>query len=177
MNLKIIVYKCTTGGNSLDPAQNLSVVTKNPGLIPTAGIINLFYIPAYTALITFRALVSGVADGLVTLTAGSPLEKAFIAMEAITPPMRNSMVSSNATWRHVFGGAPPSTTVSFEKWAGEKATQLAVRKWMAELGSTKKPGSIRDLIWSNRLPGWPGGDGEENHDLLLPDFAWEYLPA
>ncbi|PEF22803.1 hypothetical protein COF81_13120 [Bacillus pseudomycoides] len=23
----------------------------------------------------------------------------------------------------------------------------------------------------NQLSGWPGGDGEENHDLFLPDFA------
>jgi hypothetical protein len=176
LNLKFVVYKCTTGGNSLDKAHNLSVVMKNAGLIPSGGVINLFYIPAYTALITFRALSSGVADGLVTLTAGSTLETAFNDMAAIAP-QRNSVVSSVATWRHVYGSTPPPTTVSFEKWAGDKATQAAVRKWMKELGSKKSPGTVRDLIWGNQLPGWPGGDGEENHDLLLPDFAWEYLPA
>ncbi|MFC4587061.1 hypothetical protein [Sphaerisporangium corydalis] len=175
-NLKIVAYKCTTGGNSLDPPGELAVVRKNPGLIPTAGVVDLFYRPAYTALVTFRCLDAAITDGAVTLAPGTSLRSAFDAMKAIAPA-RGTVVSSAATWRHVFGAAPPASKVVFETWANDKANQAVVRAYLKELGSTSRAGSVRQLIWGNRLPGWPGGDGEENHDLLLPDFAWEYLPA
>lgn len=177
LSLKIIVYKCTTGGNSLDSGNRLAVVTQNPGLIATAGVIEqLFYNPAYTALITFRSLDGGIADGLITLPPGSKLEKAFAAMKGIAPN-RGTMVSSVQAWRHVRGGAPPSSATTFETWANDKTNRPVIRDFMRHIGTKTKADTIRQLIWGNQLPGWPGGDGEENHDLLLPDFAWEYLPA
>ncbi|MGI5170302.1 hypothetical protein ACQEU3_38710 [Spirillospora sp. CA-253888] len=177
LNLKIVVYKCTTGGNSLGLGNRLSVVAQNPALIPSAGVIEqLFYHPAYNSLITFRSLEGGIADGLVSLPAGSGVERAFTALKAIAPA-RGTVVSSERAWRHVHGTAPPSTSVVFETWARDTANRPVIRDFQRHLGSVKRPGTIRHLIWSNQLPGWPGGDGEENHDLLLPDFSWEYLPA
>ncbi|MET7480665.1 hypothetical protein ABZT17_40915 [Streptomyces sp. NPDC005648] len=176
LKLKIVVYECTTGGNSLTTGNELSVAVKNPGLIPSAGIVNLFYVPAYTALITFRSLEGGIADGVLTLSSGTPLESAFNAMKGITPA-RGAVVSSAATWRHVFGSGPPAGKVPFETWASDKTNLPVISGFLKFLRSKSKADTVRELIWGNQLPGWPGGDGEENHDLLLPDFGWEYLPG
>jgi hypothetical protein len=177
LSMKIIVYKCTTGGNSLDADNRLTVVTKNPGLIALDGIIEqLFYTPAYTALITYRSLEGGIADGLITLSSGSKLEVAYNAMKIIAPP-RRTVVSSARTWQHVYGSTPPPPMIGLNTWANDPAHRKVIREFFRQLGSKTRRDSIRQLIWGNELPGWPGGDGEENHDLLLPDFAWEYLPA
>jgi hypothetical protein len=176
-NLKIVVYKCTTGGNSFTGGSELSVVVKHPGLIASAGIVNLFYPPAYTALITFRCLEGAIADGVLALPSGSSLETAFNRIKRIVPA-RGNVVSSAATWRYVFGSAPPTGKVLFEKWATDKANIPAIMGFFKHLGSMSKADTVRQLIWGNELPGWPGiSDGDENHDLLLPDFGWEYLPA
>ncbi|AIG26471.1 hypothetical protein [Brevibacillus laterosporus] len=174
-SLKIIAYKCTKNGNSLDSSFNLSVVRKNPGLIRSDGVVDLSYMtasvfPAYSALITFRALESGIADGLITLT--SSLHTAFDEMKRIVPA-RGKVVSQSNTWSYVFGGSPPSDKVLLSSWY--KDNERVIKQFYSHLGSITKSGSIRELIWGNQLPGWSGGDGEENHDLLLPDFAWEYL--
>lgn len=176
--LKIIVYKCTTGGNSLEADNRLSVVVRNPGLIKSEGVIDqLWYVPAYGALITYRSLEGGIKDGLVTLPAGSKLEAAYNAMTPIVPP-RGAMISSKAAWRYVYGSASaPSGKRFFEDWASDKANDGPIRNFHRHIGSVTKRDTIRFFIWSNHLPGWPGGDGEENHDLLLPDFGWEFLPA
>jgi hypothetical protein len=67
--------------------------------------------------------------------------------------------------------------IGLDTWANDRAHRQVIREFLRQLGSKTRRDSIRQLIWGNELPGWPGGDGEENHDLLLPDFAWEYLPA
>lgn len=175
--LKIIVYKCTKNGNSLDGGFNLSVIRKNPGLFRSDGVVDLSYMtahvfPAYSALITFRVLESGIADGLITLTAGTSLYTAFDEMKRIVPA-RGKVVSQSNTWRYVFGGSPPPDKVLLSTWYRDY--EKVIKQFYSNLGSITKSDSIRQLIWGNQLPGWSGGDGEENHDLLLPDFAWEYL--
>ncbi|TFW48658.1 hypothetical protein ES895_26945 [Bacillus sp. 007/AIA-02/001] len=173
LGLKVVVYKCTTGGNSLDNAKNLSVVMKNPELFRSEGIVNLFYPPGYAALITYRVLESGIADGIVTL--GSPLQTAFDEMKRIVPA-RGQVVSQASTWTYVHGGPLPSNKVLLSTWYKNNAK--VINQFSKNMGTKNTPGSIRNLIWANRLPGWSGGkyDGAENHDLLLPDFGWEYLP-
>jgi hypothetical protein len=176
LQLKLLAYKCTTGGNTLEPDNRLTVVVQNPGLISSDGVIDLFYNPAYAALITFRSIEGGLADGSLTLTTGSPLEVAYNAMKSIVMP-RGKVVSSKRAFRHVFGTATlPAGAVYFEDWAADKANAKTIASYFRQIGRKTQAGSIRHAIWSNQLPGWPGGDGEENHDLLLPDFSWEFLP-
>ncbi|MFF4427467.1 hypothetical protein ACFY04_43345 [Streptomyces sp. NPDC001549] len=190
-NLKIVAYKCTgapgtsQGGNTLDRAGNLSVAMKNPGLIASNGIIDGFYAQfrvAYTSLILYRSLEAGIADGVVTLSAEPALDKAYTAMSAIVPK-RRTLVSRAATWQYVFGSTPPPGTVLFETWASDKANRPIISQFAKGVGSLATHTGFRSIVWDNELPGWNGRtgkhptDGEENHDLLLPDFSWEYLPA
>lgn len=190
-SVKILVYKITggrdakgnpIGGNSLEADNRLSVVVKNPGLIASDGIIDLFVVsspllPSYAALITFRSLEGGLADGSVVLTPGSALEAAFKAMKAIVPP-RGTIVSSKSAFKYAYGTSTlPSGATYLEDWAAAKANKGVIQAFFRNLGSVGKAGTIRNLIWTNELPGWGGGDGEEYHDLLLPDFGWEFLPG
>ncbi|WP_141525775.1 hypothetical protein [Bacillus pseudomycoides] len=184
LGLKVVAYKCTKAGNSLDNSFNLSVVRKNPGLIHSDGVIDLSYMtahvfPAYSALITYRSLEGGIADGIVTLKNGTPLQVAFDKMKRIVPA-RGRVVSQANTWNYVYGGPPPSNMVFLSTWY--KDNEKVIKQFLNNLGSVSVSGSIRELIWNNSLPGWSGRtspnqspDGEENHDLLLPDFSWEYL--
>ena len=176
-SVKIIAYKCTIGGNSLEQNNRLSVVTRNPGLIASDAVIDLFYPPPYTALITFRSLEGGLADGSVGLPAGSALESAFNSMKAIVPG-RGTIVSSKKAFKYAFGTSTlPSGATYFEDWSSAKPNSEVINAFFRNLGSKARAGTIRNLIWTNELPGWSGGDGEENHDLLLPDFGWEFLPG
>jgi hypothetical protein len=176
-SVKILVYKCTSGGNSLEADNRLSVVAKNPGLIASDAVIDLFYLPAYAALITFRSIEGGLADGSASLTAGSALEAAFKAMATIVPA-RGTVVSSKRAFKYAFGSATlPTGATYLDDWASTKANLDIIRAFARHLGSVTKAVTIHNLIWENELPGWRGGDGEENHDLLLPDFGWEFLPG
>ena len=176
---RILTYKCTTGGNSLTNSNQLAVVIQNPGLIASQGIIDLFYPfpPAYSALITYRSIEGGIAGGIITIPPGSPLADDYAALGAVIP-RRGTVVSSRQAYSFGYAGStPPATTglTFLEDWS--KANKSAIVKFYRHIGSKSRTGTIRDLIWNNFLPGWPGGDGEENHDLLLPDFAWEFLPS
>ena len=175
-DLKIVVYKTSEGGNSfVKDSSKLAVVEAKAGLIPRGGVIdNLFQNKRYIALVIFRALEAAVQDKAVSLD--KTQTKLFEAMQTLmssTP--RGSVISSSATYQHVRGSLPSSGVVVFDTWSGEKDTAKVLDAFYGKVGRTSDKGSFRHALWANRVPGWKGGDGEDKHDLLLPEFGWEYL--
>ncbi|HWJ93838.1 MAG TPA: hypothetical protein VNT33_03895, partial [Telluria sp.] len=69
---------------------------------------------------------------------------------------------------------PATPHTLFEDWSA--ANSKVINAFSRKLGTVATAGSFRQLLWGNFLPGWKGGDGEEKHDLLIPEFGWEYLP-
>jgi hypothetical protein len=175
-DLKIVVYKTSEGGNSfVKDSSQLAVVESKAGLIPRAGVIeNLFQNKRYIALVIFRALEAAVQDKAVSLDKAQT--EPFVAMQTLlssTP--RGSVISSTAAYQHVHGNVPASGVVAFDPWSSEKATAKVLDAFSNKVGIVSNKGSFRHMLWAHRLPGWNGGDGEDKHDLLLPEFGWEYL--
>ena len=174
--LKIVVYKVSEGGNSFPNKKDfsrLSVVADNPGLIDAEGIAaNMFQNPSYIALVIFRALEAAIDDNVVQLGATNRTPFADLTAALASVP-RGRMVSNKKVFSLVHGSVPSNVTL-FADWA--KTNGKALTAFYHEVRSVADTGSFRNLLWSNRVPGWPGGDGEDKHDLLIPEFGWEYLP-
>jgi hypothetical protein len=195
--LKIVVYKASECANSFkEKAEDcpdtmktkcpsfkqpkcldfnrLAVVADNPGLIDGQGIVaNLFQNTSYIALVIYRALESAVDDGVVTPSGDAAKPWADMkALMAASP--RGLTISNKACFKYVHGSVPTSGYTLFEDWA--KTNSAVINAFYAKVGVIAKQGSYRNLLWGNALPGWAGGDGEDKHDLLIPEFGWEYLP-
>jgi len=172
-DLRIVVYQTSEAGNSyVGGTSQLAVVANNPGLIDSRGVIaNLFQSARYQALIVHRGLQSAVLDNVITLD--KPLVPLYDAMTTATASLpRGTFVSRKDTYTWVHGSLPTGS-VLFEDFAKGQAKVLDA--FAKKLGTPTAKGTFRHALWSNRLPGWAGGLGEEKHDLLLPDFGWEYL--
>lgn len=172
---KLISYKCTQAGNSFADAAKIEL---HPSLlslfIGKKGLVeNLYYNVFYVYLITHRALNSAFDDKVITFPSIT-FEKAFNDLKIVLPK-RGSMISNLDTYKFVYGSQVNlNGKTVFNDWLNINKNLL--REYGKFLGSKTNAGSIRGLLWQNSLPGWGGGDGEENHDLLIPEFGWEYLP-
>jgi hypothetical protein len=173
--LKIVVYKTSEEkANSFMPDKiRLSVPTKNPGLISGSGIIeNLFQRPEYISLICFRALEGAEKDHVITIPIR--LQTAFNDLKNVVPA-RGSIISNGPCFQYVYGSLPQSSSFTlFEDWV--RRNEAALKAFYAFIGAPWVVETARDLLWNNKLPGWAGGLGAEKHDLLIPEFGWEYLP-
>ena len=176
-DLRIVVYKTSEGGNSfLAGTSRLAVVEGNPRLIDSRGIIeNLYQNPRYISLVVFRCLDAAVRDGVVAIA--PERRRAYGDMAALlASTARGSMISNRTAFDYVHGAVPQSPPYThFEAWS--QGNRKVIDAFSAQLGKVSVGGSLRNLLWGFQLPGWPGGDGEEKHDLLLPEFGWEYLPG
>lgn len=196
--LKIVVYKTSECANSFkekagdcpDPLKTkcpafpngkcldfnrLAVIVDNQGLIPASGVIsNLFQNPDYIALVIFRALEAAVADSVISLSNAN--RQVFNDMQTLLAASpRGLMISNKTCFQFVHGNVPNSPPYTyFEDWS--KTNSKIIRAFYAKVGLVSTKDSFRNLLWNNALPGWPGGDGEDKHDLLIPEFGWEYLP-
>lgn len=175
---KLLAYKCTRGGNNMADA---AAVKLHPQLValfsggPHGLIENLCYARAYALLVTHRILSTAFEDHVVAFPSES-FKKAFEDLKA-GMPKRGYMISNLDAYRYVFGASVDiSKRTVFADWA--RSNTQALRQFWKFLGTSRDANSIRGLIWQNRLPGWiiVAPDGEENHDLLLSEFGWEYLP-
>jgi hypothetical protein len=196
--LKIVVYKASECANSFkertDPCPDtaktrcpsfsqgkcldfnrMSVVVDNPGLIDPNGVIgNLFQNTSYIALVIFRALQGAVADGVVAIPSGSQTAWNDMAALLVSSP-RGLTISNKACFNYVHGNVPTGAPyTSFEDWSA--TNKKVINAFYAKVGTVATKDSFRNLLWGNMLPGWGGGDGEDKHDLLIPEFGWEYLP-
>jgi hypothetical protein len=195
--LKIVVYKTSECANTFKEAADdcaekrktkckafkkpkcldfnrMSVLVDNKGLIDPQGVVaNLFQNASYISLIVYRALEGAVADGVISISKGNQtIFDDMAALVAASP--RGTVISSKACYQYVHGSLPASGHTLFEDWA--TANSKVINAFSRKLGEVSINGSFRRLLWTNSLPGWPGGDGEEKHDLLIPEFGWEYLP-
>lgn len=173
---KLIVYKCTQGGNSFADTTKTNLHPQLLALFASTrkGLIeNLYYNPFYAYLITHRALSSALEDKVIAFS-NDPFKKAFEDLKTVMPK-RGYMISNLDAFKYALGESADIRKLTvFDNWAQQNKDTL--RAFGKFLGSKKDSTSIRGLLWQNMLPGWGGGDGEENHDLLLPEFGWEYLP-
>jgi hypothetical protein len=173
---KLLAYKCTQAANSFsdDKKINLHPQLLNLFAENKNGLIeNLYYNVFYTYLITHRSLSSAFDDKVISFPNDS-FKKAFEDLKLVMPK-RGYMISNLDAFKYAFGvNADISKLTVFNTWVQQNKDKL--RAFGKFLGTKNDNQSIRGLLWENALPGWGGGDGEENHDLLLPEFGWEYLP-
>lgn len=173
---KLIAYKCTQAANSFadDTKTNLHPQLLSLFSSNRAGLIeNLYYNAFYTYLITHRALSSAFDDKIISFPNDS-FKKAFEELKVVMPK-RGYIISNLESFKYAFGvNADTSKLTVFNDWVLQNRDRL--RAFGKFLGTKSDSQSIRGLLWQNALPGWGGGDGEENHDLLIPEFGWEYLP-
>lgn len=164
----IIVYVVTEGGNSFQKDQAASFDTLVLGRIPTWNYINLMGNVGFHAVASAR-LVSEARSPTARILDPLPAayETALNELVAKLPP-RNLLVSNEALFRKVKGSLQTGATV-LATFAADKANGAAIRDFFRQVNTT------RHCIGRAQLLGWPAPPGEEWHDLLLVEFAWEYL--
>ncbi len=165
---QIIAYVATEGGNSFRKGAPASLATLELGGIPTWHYVNLMGNVGFHAATSAR-LVSEARIPPARIV--DPLPPAYDAAlnELITKlPARNSMVSDDAVFRKVRGPIPGSAT-ALATFAAAKANIAAIGGFFRQVSTT------RHCIARAQLLGWPAPAGEEWHDMLLIEFAWEYL--
>ncbi len=176
---KILVYKTSEAGNDYVKNSNFSLLAvpfANARLFDSRGIVgNLFQKADYISVICFRSLESAATDRIITIP--SSLASAFNGMNSILSSVpRGSFISNKVAYDYVYGvgtKTPPGGKTFFEDWVKSNSAPLAA--FSAKLGDLSKVDTVRYLLWNNELPGWSGGLGEEKHDLLVPEFGWEFL--
>jgi len=172
---KLIAYKCTQNANSFVNKDKIDLHPQLVSLFPNKkGLVeNLYYNKFYIYTITHRILNSAFEDKIISFP-NETFKNAFEELKMVMPK-RGYMISNIKTFKYVFGpNADVSKLTLFEDWC--LLNEKKLKEFGKFLGSKNVPTSIRGLLWQNTLPGWGGGDGEENHDLLIPEFGWEYLP-
>jgi len=179
-NAKIVVYK-TSEEKANDFVKGslytkLSVVEMNPILFDRRGIIeNLFQKTNYMSVVLYRVLEAAAADKIVAVP--PILDKAFKDLgAALASVPRGSFISNKVAYDYVYGvgvKTPPAGKTYFEDWVVSNKAVLSA--FSSKLGDPTVKDSVRYIVWNNQVPGWPGGLGDEKHDLLLPEFGWEFL--
>jgi hypothetical protein len=173
---KLIAYKCTQAANSFADDAKVNLHPQLVALFSSNrnGLVeNLYYNPSYTYLITYRILSAAFDDQVISFP-NDTFKRAFDELKIVIPK-RGYIISNLDAFKYAFGAnADTSKLTVFNDWAQVNRDKL--RAFGKFLGTKNDTESIRGLIWKNALPGWGGGDGEENHDLLIPEFGWEYLP-
>ncbi|MCW5599445.1 MAG: hypothetical protein KIT59_10100 [Nitrosomonas sp.] len=164
----IIAYVVTEGGNSFHKDQVASFNTLMLGRIPTWNYVNLMGNVEFHAVASAR-LVSEARSPTARIL--DPLPTAYeTALNGLVAklPSRNLMVSNENLFRKVKGSLPAGAFV-LATFAVDKANGVAIRDFFRHVNTT------RHCIGRAQLLGWPAPPGEEWHDMLLVEFAWEYL--
>lgn len=164
----IIAYVVTEGGNSFQKDHAASSDTLALGRIPTWNYVNLMGNVGFHAVASTR-LVNEAR--LPTVRILDPLPATYeTALNGLVTklPQRNLMVSNEALLRKVKGFLPAGDTV-LATFAADKANVPGIRDFFRHVNTT------RHCIGRAQLFGWPAPPGEEWHDMLLVEFAWEYL--
>lgn len=164
----IIAYVVTEGGNSFPKGQTASFDTLVLGRIPTWNYINLMGNVGFHAVTSARLLSEARSASARIL---DPLPSAYeTALNQLVSrlPARNTLVSNDALFRKVKMSLPGGTS-ALATFAADKANVAAIWKFFGHVTTTRR------CIGRAQLLGWPAPPGEEWHDMLLVEFAWEYL--
>ena len=174
-NVQIIIYwsSVSKSANSLDDSnsQLLVIQQARPVVTTSSNLIKVAGKKSYRALICARIAEAGTKENLLNLSQNA--NKAFQALEKIIPA-RGDIISDKTIYKSVYG-AIPATKVILDDWyySNRKVVEDFYKFVDAQDGTTQ---SIISQIWGNALLGWHGTVGSETHDLLIPEFGWEYLP-
>jgi hypothetical protein len=164
----IIAYIVTEGGNSFQKDRPASFDTLALGRIPTWNYVNLMGNVGFHAVTSAR-LVSEARSAAARIL--DPIPYAYetaLNNLAAKLPARNTTVSNDALFRKVKGSLAGGATV-LATFAADKANAAAIQDFFRHVTTTRR------CIGRAQLLGWPAPPGEEWHDMLLVEFAWEYL--
>jgi hypothetical protein len=174
-NIRIIIYWSTPGSSDanklIDNDSKLKVVEdlKPIGLSMNSNVIPLAHKrKPYRALICARILQAGIKENLVEFSANSKT-----AFEALVLPPRGEMISDKTMYKSVYGSLPPTKKILDDWYNSNKKKVDAFSAFLDPMD-----GGVKSLISQirDKLMGWPAKEGSELHDLLIPEFGWEYLP-
>lgn len=166
----VIAYVVTSGGNSFrtgkDEPATFEALTL--GGNPAWNYINLMGNMSFLAVTSAR-LVGEARSSAARIIHPLPADyEAALSTLLALLPARSTLVS-NATVMRKVRGALPAGTKSIDQFGQERASVGAARSFIQKIGLTRR------CIGRAQLLGWAAPPGEEWHDMLLVEFAWEYL--
>jgi hypothetical protein len=158
----------TEGGNSFEKNTPASFATLLLGRNPAWNYINLMGSVAFNAVASARLVSEATSvGGRIIDKLPTDYETVHNALVAILPA-RMTVVSDAAVFRKVKGTLPSGATV-LVSFASDKVSTAAIANFFRRVVVT------RHCIGRAQLLGWPTPPGEDWHDMLLVEFAWEYL--
>ena len=165
---RIVAYVASPGGNDFRPGSPPSFNSLSFGNKSFIHYVNLFMNPNYYAAAAARLIGEAVPPaGNPILTVLPKLLESALDDVLAHLPARGSIVSDSAVFQAVKGSLPSNAT-PLSSFAAANASQ--VMHFFSQVGT------IRACIENAQLLGWPALPlGEEWHDMLLIEFAWEYL--
>ncbi len=169
-NARIIAYVVTEGGNSFQPNVPASFSTLSLGGNPAWNYINLMGDTSFYAVASARLVNEArPSDARILNPLPATYEAALNGMVGVLPA-RSTVISNDALFRKVQGPAPANAVV-LATFAADKNNASQIRNFTQPAFVT----TTRRCIGRAQLLGWPAPPGEEWHDMLLVEFAWEYL--
>jgi hypothetical protein len=166
--MKGVAYVATGKGNSFDDDTRPSMGTLKLKGMPGWSYVNLIYRPEFNAIASAHVLDEGRAGPYPIIDS---LKTAHLdALDALSAvmPARLSVMSDEAVFQKV-RGTPPAGAISLAKFMETAANAKAVRDFHRMVQTTEQ------CLSNAQLMGWGLPPGEEWHDLIPAEFAWEYL--
>lgn len=167
-DVQIISYIATGEGNSFADRAHPSMPTLALKDMPGWTYINILFWYPWHAIASAHILNEGRSGPFPIIDS---LPKAHLdaldALTAILPP-RLSVISDEKAFRKV-RGLPPPGAVSVAKFMETPANAKAVTDFHRQVAVTQQ------CLGYAQLLGWGMPAGEEWHEMVLPEFAWEYL--
>ncbi|GAB3931739.1 hypothetical protein [Larkinella terrae] len=172
--IHVIIYWTSIEGNTITPDKNHLIVVQNlrPTVSTFENVIKLQGLKWYRCLICSRIIQAGIQENLLNLS--SQAKDNFLELEATLPP-RGSMISDEAIFKRFQGSTLASNKTVLENWYNKNKAIVEKFYRFLDNSSGNFPPIIKQ-IWNNAMLGYYGNVAEEVHDLLLPEFGWEYLP-
>lgn len=172
-NVEIIIYwsSVSSDANSLNASKSQLLVLNDakPVITSTGNVIKLAGERMYRALVCTRIIQVAEQEGFFVLS--SDRLAAYKAITAILPD-RGKVISDENMYKKIYGSLP-SGHISLNDWY--LLNQKVVDEFYKYLDKRPKgSNSLMEYIVKYKIMGWLGA-GAETHDLLLPEFGWEYL--
>lgn len=163
----IVAYVATGAGNSFIKDE-VAFEKLTLGRIPGWHYVNLMGDSAFLSITSAR-VVSEARDTSARILDPLPAtyESALNALVAKLPP-RNKVVSSDPVYRKTKGSLPAGAKILAD-FATDKANKPLIEAFFRQVVTTRR------CIGRARLLGWAAPPGEEWHDTILIEFAWEQL--
>lgn len=164
----IIAYIVTSGGNSFQSGATPSLSTLSLRGNSAWNYINLMGNVGFHAVTSARLVSEARRSDARILDPLLPDHESALNGIVGVLPARNLVVSSEALMRKVKGSVPSGATL-LSTFTSDKTNASLIRNYFGQIGATRR------CIGRAQLLGWPTPPGEEWHDMLLIEFAWEYL--